>query len=208
MFKAKLRPEDTDRFIRPLAALGLHPIVWTVLAILPALAGFIMLYWHNLMWGLVLFILAGAVDLVDGAVARAMNRVTTLGAYVDGVLDRYVEFLLYLGLMLYLGSVVFLGIHMEVWFMLLVFGALMTTFVRAYADHRGLVKNQKELKRMGGFLERGERLALIYLGMLLALIIGEYWLELIVVITALLANLTVIQRIFFMIRYGLTQNSH
>jgi archaetidylinositol phosphate synthase len=206
MFKAKLRPEDTDRFIRPLAELGLHPIGWTVLAALPACAGFIMLCWHNLTWGLTFFVLAGAVDLVDGAVARTMNRVTTLGAYIDGVLDRYVEFLLYLGLMTYIGSVLFLGIYMDIWFMLLVFGALMTTFVRAYADHRGLVKDQKELKRMGGLLERGERLALIYLGMLLAIIMGEDWLKLIVVITALLANLTTLQRIFFMIRYGTRQN--
>src|SRR5512136_418935 len=205
MFKAKLRPEDTDRFVRPLAALGLHPIGWTVLAVLPAFAGFIMLYWHNLTWGLTFFVLAGAVDLVDGAVARTINRVTTLGAYIDGVLDRYVEFLLYFGLMIYIGSVIFLGIYMEAWFMLLVFGALMTTFVRAYADHRGLVKDQKELKRMGGLLERGERLALIYLGMLLAIIMGEDWLKLIVVITALLANLTTLQRIFFMIRYGMSQ---
>jgi len=205
MFKARLKPEDTDRFVRPLAALGLHPIGWTVLAVLPAFAGFVMLYWHNLTWGLTLFVFAGAVDLVDGAMARTMNKVTTLGAYIDGILDRYVEFLLYLGLMLYLGSVLFLGIYMEAWIMLLLFGALMTTFVRAYADHRGLVKDQKELKRMGGLLERGERLALIYLGMLLAIIMGEDWLKLLVVITALLANLTTLQRIFFMIRYGMKQ---
>ena len=206
MFKANLRPDDTDRFVRPLAALGLHPIGWTVLAVLPAFIGFIMLCWHNLTWGLTFFVLAGAVDLVDGAVARTMNRVTTLGAYIDGVLDRYVEFLLYLGLMIYIGSVLFLGIYMEAWFMLLVFGALMTTFVRAYADHRGLVKDQMELKRMGGLLERGERLALIYLGMLLAIIMSEDWLKLTVVITALLANLTTLQRIFFMIKYGMRQN--
>jgi len=92
---------------------------------------------------------------------------------------------------------------MEIWFMLLVFGSLMTTFVRAYADHRGLVKDQQKLKRMGGLLERGERLALIYAGMLLAVFMGQGILELAIVVTAILANLTTLQRIASAIKYGM-----
>jgi phosphatidylglycerophosphate synthase len=203
MLKARLKPEETDRFVQPLASLGLDPIGWTVLAVLPAAAGFVMLYWHNLLLGLCLFVLAGAVDLVDGAVARAMNKVTSLGAFIDGVLDRYVEFLLYLGLLIYLGPILFLGVSMEIWLMLLVFGSLMTTFVRAYADHRGLVKDQQELKSMGGLLERGERLALIYVGMLLAAFMGQGILELAVAATAILANLTALQRIASAIKYAM-----
>ncbi|MDD1742945.1 MAG: CDP-alcohol phosphatidyltransferase family protein [Methanotrichaceae archaeon] len=203
MLKARLKPEETDRFLQPLASLGLNPIGWTLLAVLPAIAGFVMLYWHNLLFGLCFYILAGAVDLVDGAVARAMNKVTALGAFIDGVLDRYVEFLLYLGLLIYLGPILFLGARMEIWFMLLVFGSLMTTFVRAYADHRELVKDQQKLKSMGGLLERGERLALIYAGMLLAVFMGQGILELAIVVTAILANLTTLQRIASAIKYGM-----
>ncbi len=202
MLKSRLKPEDTDRLIKPLASIGLSPMGWTMLAILPALAGLLMLYLHSLSWGLLLFALAGAVDLVDGAVARSMNQVTVLGAYVDGVLDRYVEFLLYLGLMLYLGPGNFFGLPGYIWMMLLLFGALMTTFVRAYADHRGLVKDQAELKRMGGILERGERLALLYMGMLLAIFWGELWLQVAIVIVVLLANLTVLQRVLFAAKHG------
>ncbi|MCJ7443102.1 MAG: CDP-alcohol phosphatidyltransferase family protein [Methanotrichaceae archaeon] len=205
MFKAKLRPEETDRLIRPLASLGLDPIAWTLLAVLPAIAGFVMLYLNNLPLGLALFLMAGAFDLVDGAVARVMNKVTTFGAYIDGILDRYVEFLLYLGLMFYLGPAFFLGMNMEIWFMLLVFGALMTTFARAYADHRGLVKDQQKLKSMGGLLERGERLALMYVGMLLSIFMGQEILELAIVVTALLANLTTLQRIASAIKYGMSK---
>jgi phosphatidylglycerophosphate synthase len=204
MLKSRLKPEDTDRLVRLLAGLGLSPMGWTMLAILPALAGLFMLYRHSLMWGLIFFALAGAVDLVDGAVARTMNQVTVLGAYVDGVLDRYVEFLLYLGLMLYLGPGKFFGLPGYIWMMLLLFGALMTTFVRAYADHRGLVKDQAELKRMGGILERGERLAMLYLGMLLAVFWGELWLQVAIAIVALLANLTALQRVRFAVRWGKT----
>lgn len=204
MLKSRLKPEDTDRLVKPLVGLGLSPMGWTMLAILPALAGLFMLYRHSLMWGLIFFALAGAVDLVDGAVARTMNQVTVLGAYVDGVLDRYVEFLLYLGLMLYLGPEKFFGLPGYIWMMLLLFGALMTTFVRAYADHRGLVKDQAELKRMGGILERGERLAMLYLGMLLAVFWGELWLQVAIVIVTLLANFTALQRVRFAVRWGKT----
>jgi archaetidylinositol phosphate synthase len=206
MLKARLKPEETDRFVQPLASLGLDPIGWTVLAALPAAAGFVMLYRHDLLFGLCLFILAGAIDLVDGAVARAMNRVTSLGAFIDGVLDRYVEFLLYLGLMIYLGPILFLSVSMEIWFTLLVFGSLMTSFVRAYADHRGLVKDQQKLKSMGGLLERGERLALIYAGMLLAVFMGQGILELAVAATAILANLTTLQRIASAIKYAMASS--
>ena len=63
----------------------------------------------------------------------------------------------------------FLSLPNEAWFVVLIFGASMTSFVRAYADHRGVVKDPVELKRMGGLLERLERLMLLYTGMLLGL---------------------------------------
>jgi len=112
-----------------------------------------------------------------------------------------VELLLYLGLMLYLGRGEYLGLPHEVWFMLLLFGSLMTTFVRAYADHRGMVKGEERLKRMGGLLERFERLMLLYAGMFLGLFNTE-WLMAVIVIAAVLANATALQRIDFAVREG------
>jgi archaetidylinositol phosphate synthase len=201
MLKARLNSEDTDRLVRPLAALGLSPNVWTAISILPALAGLVMLYQQQLLAGLVLFIASGLIDMIDGAVARAMDLATTRGAFIDGVVDRYVEMLLYLGLYFYLGNWELFYLPGEVWFLLLVFGAVMTSFVRAYADHRGLIKDPAELKKMGGLLERGERLLLLYAGMVLG-IFNTSWLMLAIAATALLANLTVLQRIAFAVRKG------
>ena len=73
--------------------------------------------------------------------------------------------------------------------MVLIFGAMMTSFVRAYADHRGIVKDPAELKRMGGLLERMERLMLLYAGMFLGLFNTE-WMMAVIAITAVLANAT------------------
>ncbi len=201
MLKARFKPEETDRLAGGLAALGLSPNAWTLLSLLPALAGMAALIYGRLGWGLLLFSLSAFIDIVDGTVARVTGQASIKGAFIDGVVDRYVELLLYLGLLLYMGRGDFFGLPREIWFMLLFFGSLMTTFVRAYADHRGLVKGEAELKRMGGLLERFERLMLLYAGMLLGLFNTE-WLMAVIAITALLANLTALQRIAFAIRHA------
>ena len=199
MLKARFKPEQTDRLAGGLAALGLSPNAWTLLSLLPAVAGMAALIHGRLGWGLLLFSLSAFIDIVDGTVARMTGQASIKGAFIDGVVDRYVELLLYLGLLFYLGSDQFLGLPRELWFMLLIFGSLMTTFVRAYADHRGLVKGEAELKRMGGLLERFERLMLLYAGMFLGLF-DPVWLMAVVALTAVLANLTALQRIAFAIR--------
>ena len=201
MLKARFKPEETDRLAGGLAALGLSPNAWTLLSLLPALAGMAALIYGRLGWGLLLFSLSAFIDIVDGTVARVTGQASIKGAFIDGVVDRYVELLLYLGLLLYMGRGDFFGLPREIWFMLLFFGSLMTTFVRAYADHRGLVKGEAELKKMGGLLERFERLMLLYAGMLLGLFNTE-WLMAVVALTALLANLTALQRIAFSIRHA------
>lgn len=199
MLKARFKPEQTDRLAGGLAALGLSPNAWTLLSLLPAVAGMAALIHGRLGWGLLLFSLSAFIDIVDGTVARVTGQASVKGAFIDGVVDRYVELLLYLGLLFYLGRGQFLGLPTEVWFMLLIFGSLMTTFVRAYADHRGLVKGEAELKRMGGLLERFERLMLLYAGMFLGLFDPE-WLMAVVALAVVLANLTALQRIAFAIR--------
>jgi phosphatidylglycerophosphate synthase len=201
MLKANLRSEKTDRLAGGLARLGLSPNTWTLLSLVPALLGLAALIMHQLAYGLVLFALSAFIDIVDGTVARATNQATDRGAFIDGVVDRYVELLLYIGLLLYVGRGEFLNMPNEAWFMVLMFGALMTSFVRAYADHRGIVTDPDELKRMGGLLERLERLMLLYAGMFLGLFNTE-WLMAVIAITAVLANATVLQRIVFAMRKG------
>jgi len=201
MFKAKLRSEDTDRLLKGFAFFGLGPNAWTALSIIPAFAGFIFLVYHRLEIGLILFVLSGFMDMIDGAVARATNSMSSKGAFIDGVLDRYVELLLILGLTIYVGRTVFLSVPSEAWMVLLLFGAVMTSFVRAYADHRGIVKDPAQQKRMGGLLERAERLMLLYIAMLLGLF-NLSWMMVVISITAVLANATAIQRILFALRHG------
>lgn len=196
MLKATLRSERTDRLAGGLAALGISPNAWSLISLLPAIAGLFALVMHHLAIGLAMFALSAFIDIVDGTVARVTNQVTDKGAFIDGVVDRYVELMLYLGLLIYVGRGESLGLPNEAWIVLLIFGGLMTSFVRAYADHRRIVKDPGDLKRMGGFLERLERLMLLYFGMFLGLF-NDQWLMAIIILTAILANATALQRIRF-----------
>ena len=201
MLKSRLQTERTDRVLFWFSALGLGPNHWTMLSLVPASAGLLALASHRLAAGLVLFAASGFIDMVDGAVARATNSSTASGAFIDGVLDRYVELFLCLGLTLYLGPEANLLLPIPFWMVLMIFGSVMTSFVRAYADHRGVVKDPLLQKRMGGLLERAERLMVLYLGMLLG-IFNESWLVWAIIVVAVLSNITAVQRIIFVVRHG------
>ena len=201
MLKSCLPTERTDKVLCWFSALGLGPNHWTMLSLVPASAGLLALASHRLAAGLVLFAASGFIDMVDGAVARATNSSTASGAFIDGVLDRYVELFLCLGLTLYLGPEANLLLPIPFWMVLMIFGSVMTSFVRAYADHRGVVKDPLLQKRMGGLLERAERLMVLYLGMLLG-IFNESWLVWAIIVVAVLSNITAVQRIIFVVRHG------
>jgi len=170
--------------------------IWTVSSLLPAISGFLMLLYNNLFLAFVFFFISGIMDGIDGAVARVTRNVTKIGAFLDRVIDRYIELLLYVGLLFYMKSFPYIG----VWVSLLIFGALMPSFVRAYADHKGVIKDRNLQKKMGGFLERPERLILIYTGMFLGCFNNMY-LFYIIIVSVILSNFTTFQRIYFSIRY-------
>lgn len=84
----------------PLARLGVPPNAFSVCAVpFAAGAAWAMVGGH---WvaALVCTALSGLVDLLDGSVARLQNRESPFGNYLDTMLDRIVEVVLYLGLVL------------------------------------------------------------------------------------------------------------
>ena len=79
--------------------LGLSPNQWTLVTLVPALVAVWLLVGEQFLWAAVLFIIAAFIDLIDGSVARVTGRVTKFGAYLDTIVDRYVEFLIVFGLL-------------------------------------------------------------------------------------------------------------
>ncbi|MDD5551919.1 MAG: CDP-alcohol phosphatidyltransferase family protein [Candidatus Pacebacteria bacterium] len=167
----------------------LSPNQYTISTIFFALAAFYFLYKNKIIFAIIFFIIAAFLDLVDGSVARYKNQATKKGAYLDTIVDRFVEAILIFGLLfLPLPEVLF---PVYVWIFLILFGSLMTTYAKSAAKEKDLIDS--ELK--GGLLARGERLILIIIAILLG-IYNYYWTVYLLVLIAILTNFTVLQRIF------------
>ena len=175
------------------SSFSLTPNEYTLLSIVFALISFFYLAMGKIILALLFFLFASFLDFIDGAVARYKNLATKKGAYVDTIADRFVEAILLLGL-LFLGlPEVFLPAY--IWIFLILFGSMMTTYVKAAAKEKDLVSD--ELK--GGLLARGERLILI----IVSLIVGIFSLSgtvYILILVAILSNFTVFQRIYSALR--------
>jgi phosphatidylglycerophosphate synthase len=127
-----------------------------------------------------LMTLAGLCDLLDGRVARAQNRVSLFGGFLDSIFDRYADLTLFLGLLVYYVGVnrfryaVLAGAAMA--------GAVMVSYAKARAGSLVPPRNI-------GFWDRPERLTLMILGALTNRMEVALW------ILAIGPNITVIHQI-------------
>ena len=127
-----------------------------------------------------LLAVAGALDILDGALARVSGQVSPFGAFLDSVLDRYSDLLVLAGLVVLFGRRGALG-EVLVTLAALV-GTVMVSYTRARAESVGV-------ECRVGLMERGERILTLILGALLGLLVPAVW------IVAVGANLTAIHRI-------------
>ncbi len=129
------------------------------------------------------YLFFSAVDLLDGAVARATGSASPYGAVLDAVLDRSSEALILVGIAWYFAE------RGETWqtvaaFMAL-FGSIAVSYVRARAEIVGVSMRE-------GLFRRQERVVLLGGGLLLG------WLTLVVAALAILSNLTALQRFYIL----------
>jgi len=174
---------------------GLSPNQWTVITLIPALAAVFFLIKEDFLSAAGCFVIASFLDMVDGSVARVTGRVTKFGAYLDTIIDRYVEALIILGLLFVALPAVDIPylpwkIPITAWLFVYFFGGIMTTYSKAAAKEKNIFVD-KELR--GGLLERAERLLLLFVGILLAYF-DPWLLSVMVIILAVLANVSAVQR--------------
>ncbi len=104
--------------------------------------------------GGLLTLLTGLLDTLDGSLARALGQTRKFGAFLDSVLDRYTEFIIYLGIWFFFyrqgASTPFFSLVI----LLILFGSLMVSYTRARAEGLG------EHCAVGVF-QRGERIVMI-----------------------------------------------
>lgn len=183
-----------------LSVIPLTPNQWTAIALLVAVAAAYFIITGELVYGLILFVLAGALDMVDGAVARASGQTSRLGGFLDGITDRFVEALFLFSLMFY--SLPDIFIDTKIWLALLIFlGTCMPSYIRAYADHNQAISHEKA-KAMGGFFERSERIMLLAIGMAAGLMFKMDYFVYAVIVATVFSAITVVQRIYIVMKGG------
>lgn len=171
-----------QRLAAILASTGIHPNFITWSALVANLCAGILFAEGRFPAAGGLVIVAGLCDLLDGPVARLQNRVSLFGGFLDSILDRYADFLLFLGLLVYYVELnrfryaVLAGAAMA--------GAVMISYAKARAA--SLVPESDV-----GFWDRPERLALILVAALANRMGLALW------ILAIGPNITVIHRIVY-----------
>ena len=127
--------------------------------------------------GLLLLILTGLPDALDGAVAKASGTASPRGAFFDSVADRVSDSLLLGGVAWYLATT-HPG-HLDLLPMAVLAASLIISYQRAKAESLGFAAK-------GGIMERAERIILLGFGLLFdSLLVAVLWIMLVLtVVTA------------------------
>ncbi len=172
----------------------LSPNQWTIVTFIPALFGFTSAYYGNIYAAVVLFAITAFIDIIDGSVARVSGRVTRLGAFLDTIVDRYIEFIM-------IAAILFLNLPnfyfpIYIWLLLLLFGSMMSTYAKSASAEKNISK-ENVCGIRGGILEHSDRMILLFLVFLLAVLIDGMYVTYLVVLMAVLSNISAFQRILY-----------
>jgi CDP-diacylglycerol--glycerol-3-phosphate 3-phosphatidyltransferase len=175
-----------DGIARGITRAGIPVNAVTLAGALVATVVFLPAYYGNQPLAGVVLIVAGAFDVLDGAVARLSRGVTPFGGYLDSVVDRYSDFAVFFGILVYVdrywdGPLRLL--YLILWGLCVV-GTSTTAYVRARAET--VIPRCKV-----GFMERPERMVTVILGLLSGNVHLSLW------ILAVMTNLISIQRILY-----------
>jgi CDP-diacylglycerol---glycerol-3-phosphate 3-phosphatidyltransferase len=171
---------------RALARSGVGPNTITVAGVVIQVGAAWAIVEGRLLLAAVAATVAGVADTLDGAVAKARERNSPLGALFDSTADRLSDALFFVPVAWLYGVGPEAGGRDEPWVAALALAALVASFlvsyVKARAEGLGFECNV-------GIAERAERLILMILGLLLDLV------PLVLVVLAGLAGVTVVQRL-------------
>jgi len=140
---------------------------------------------HYLRFGGILILFGGVFDMLDGIVARTSGKTSKFGAFLDSVLDRFSDAVLFLAVAWHFansgndtGAVVCL---------VTLVGAFLISYIRARAEGLGETCHT-------GLMERPERIVLLAFGAITGWLLQVMWVMLV------LTCITVAQRIYYVWR--------
>lgn len=166
--------------VRTLAMLGVTPLALSLVGVAGNVGAGLLVARGALLAGGILTLLASALDMLDGALARATGRASRIGALLDSTLDRVSEAAV-------LGGVLAYALRrgddeQAMLAFVVVVGSLMVSYVRARAEALGLTLTD-------GLFTRAERVVVLSAALMLG------WLRLALWLLAVLTVLTAVQRL-------------
>lgn len=136
--------------------LGLSPNLITILGMAVAIAGGYCLAVSRIPLAAVLLILSGILDIVDGYVAKKLDRVTVFGSFLDSVSDRVSDAAMFIGLLVYYldkGEGIYVGLSLVI-----LVTSFLISYVRARAEALGV-------RCKAGLMARAPRFLLLAVGL-------------------------------------------
>lgn len=187
-----------DPLVRSLIRWRIHPNAISTFGFGVTLGAGLLYHQDHVRTAGLMVLLGGIVDIFDGRVARESGLESKFGAFYDSTLDRISEVVVFVGLAsLYntiRGDVA--DVAMIYVILLALGGSLIVSYTRARAEGLGL-----DCKV--GLMQRAERVVLLGLG---SLVFGLAWggvvLDIIIIIVAVLTNLTAIQRMVWVYQHA------
>jgi CDP-diacylglycerol--glycerol-3-phosphate 3-phosphatidyltransferase len=187
-----------DPVVRWLIRLRIHPNAISTAGFVVTLVAGLFYHQDHVRTAGVLVLFGGVIDIFDGRVARESGLESKFGAFYDSTLDRLSEVVVFVGL-----ASLYNTFRADVEDVAMVYvilmalgGSLMVSYTRAKAESLGL-----DCKV--GLMKRAERVVLLGLG---SAVFGLAWdglaLDLIIIVVAVLTNLTAIQRIVWVYQHG------
>ncbi|MFM8303607.1 MAG: CDP-alcohol phosphatidyltransferase family protein [Actinomycetota bacterium] len=154
---------------------GISADVLTVVGLVIAAASAVAIATGHLLLGFFGVVLTGLPDLLDGSVARHSGKAGPRGALFDSVSDRVSDALLFGGVAWYLADE---GRYLPVLVLAVLALSMVITYEHARAESLGF-------SARGGLMERAERMVLLAVGLLFAVLVPVMWIML--VLTAVTA---------------------
>jgi len=184
-----------DPVVSSLVRARVHPNLISTIGFLITLAGAAVVFAGHLFAGVIVFLIGGMMDILDGRVARETGLASKFGSFYDSTLDRVSEIVFYFSVYAFFRPLD------EFWWVgyaviLAMVGSLMVSYTRARAEALGV-----ECKV--GLMQRPERVVLLGLGGLLIPVVGAFRPELAyapllagISLIAVMANFTAFERIY------------
>ena len=133
-----------------------------------------------LLLAVILLLASGFCDTLDGVLARNYQQATAFGGFLDSVLDRYADSIVYSG-------IIISGLCDATWGLAALAGSMLVSYSRARAEAAGIKMESV------GLAERAERMLILAV----ATVAAFFWLPSLrwgIILLAVLSNFTVLQR--------------